>query len=51
SYLAITAHWMSEHWQLQSELLSFSEIQGSHSGENLGTELYNILKQFGICDK
>jgi len=51
SYLGVTAHWLTQDWRLCSELLSFSEIEGSHSSENLGEELYNVLKKFKISDK
>ncbi|KAG1866727.1 hypothetical protein F4604DRAFT_1682795 [Suillus subluteus] len=27
------------------------QMNCSHSGENLGVELYDVLKQYGICDK
>jgi hypothetical protein len=32
AYLALMAHFITDDWQLQSELLSFSELEGSHSG-------------------
>jgi len=51
SYLGVTVHWLTQDWQLCSELLSFLEIEGSHSGENLGEELYNVLKKFQISNK
>jgi hypothetical protein len=51
SYLAVTAHWMTREWELRSELMSFSEVEGSHSGENLGAEMYEVLKKFGIRGK
>jgi hypothetical protein len=51
SYLAVTGHWITREWYLRSELLSFSELEGSHSGENIGEELYNIMGNFGIQDK
>jgi hypothetical protein len=51
SYLAVTGHWLTKEWQLRSELLSFSEIEGSHSGENLGEELYDVLIKFHIANK
>jgi hypothetical protein len=51
SYLAITAHWITREWELRSELMSFSELEGSHSGENLGEEIYAVLNKFGIKDK
>ena len=51
SYLAITGHWLSSEWELRSELLSFSELEGSHSGENIGQEFYEFLQKYDICDK
>lgn len=51
SYLAVMGHWMTREWQLHSKLLSFSEVLGSHTGENLGEELYDILDKFGISNK
>jgi len=51
AYLAVTGHWLTEDWKLHSELLSFSELEGSHSGENIGEELYNVLKKYGINHK
>jgi hypothetical protein len=51
AYLAVTSHWISQDWKLCSELLSFKELEGSHSGENIGMELYKVLDKFGIKDK
>lgn len=51
SYLGVTGHWLTAEWELWSELLAFSEIEGSHSGENMGEELYQIIKRFGIIEK
>lgn len=51
SYIAITVHWITQEWVLRSELLQFSEIHGSHSGENLGKEIYNATSKFGINAK
>jgi hypothetical protein len=51
AYLAATCHWISPDWKLCSELLSFKELEGSHSGENIGAELYKLLDKFGIKDK
>jgi hypothetical protein len=51
AYLAVMAHWLTEDWQLRSELLAFSELGGSHSGENIGQELYNVAYKYDIEDK
>ena len=44
---------MIREWKLQSELMSFSEVEGGHSahGENLGAEMYEVLKKFSMCEK
>lgn len=51
AYLAVTAHFFTENWELRSELLSFSELEGQHTGENISEELYNVVKKFGIENK
>ena len=51
TYIAVMVHYIDEQWQLVTELLSFAELPGSHSGENMGTHLFNILKDFDIIDK
>jgi hypothetical protein len=51
AYLGVTVHWITANWELRSELLGFSELPGSHSGENIGHELHNLLQKFGISDK
>ena len=44
SYISVTRHWLTEGWKLHSELLSFSQLEGSCSGENMAEELYKVLK-------
>ena len=51
SYLAITSHWINNNYRLRSELLAFSEIEGSHSGENIAHELFKVLKMYNIQKK
>jgi hypothetical protein len=51
SYLAVMGYWMTREWQLCSKLLSFSEVLGSHTGENLNEELYDVLDKFSISNK
>lgn len=51
AYLAVTGHWITREWQLRSEILSFSELEGSHSGENMGEELYVVLEKYNITHK
>ena len=51
AYLVVMGHWITSEWKLHSKLLAFSELEGSHSGENIGEELYEVLKKYGICHK
>jgi hypothetical protein len=51
AYLAVTAHFFTADWELRSELLSFRELEGRHTGENISKELYDVIKEFGIQDK
>jgi hypothetical protein len=51
SYLVITSHWLLSEWELRLELLSFSELEGSHSRENNGQEFYEFLQKYDIFDK
>jgi hypothetical protein len=51
SYLAVTVHYINAEWELKIGLLSFTELEGSHTGENLGSHLYNILKDYCIENK
>jgi len=51
SYLAITGHWLSSELELCLELLLFSELNGSHSSENISQEIYGFLERYDICDK
>jgi hypothetical protein len=48
AYLAVTAHWINNEWDLHLELLAFVELEGSHSGKNIRQELYSILLQASI---
>ena len=48
SFLAITAHFMDKEWELQSILLDFVQIWGSHTGENIKNIFVSCLENFEI---
>ena len=50
-FLGITAHYIDCNFKLQSVILFFGELSGSHSGENIATCLYNVLVKYGIVSK
>ncbi|GBC48644.2 zinc finger BED domain-containing protein RICESLEEPER 2-like [Rhizophagus irregularis DAOM 181602=DAOM 197198] len=51
SFLDITAHWISDEWELKNILLDFVKLEGSHSGKNIKEFFLKSLKDFGIMTK
>lgn len=51
AYFGMMVHFITNEWDLRSELLSFNELEGSHTGENQALHLYNVLRKFGILEK
>ena len=50
--IGITAHYIDNDWTLRTNVISFAELQGSHSGDNIGQCLYDVVKtKYGIEDK
>jgi hypothetical protein len=55
-YLAITGHYIdstnsSDKWELKSELLGFTEIEGNHGGANIGSVILRVIDRYDIRDK
>ncbi|PPR04216.1 hypothetical protein CVT24_013300 [Panaeolus cyanescens] len=53
-YMGITAHFIVKvlkTYTLRNELIAFRHIKGTHSGANIGKEMYNILENVGITNK
>jgi hypothetical protein len=44
AYIMVTAHFVTDDWELKSELISFMELPGSHSGANMAAHLSNLTK-------
>lgn len=51
AYFRMMVHFITDEWDLRSELLSFNELEESHTGENQALHLYNVLRKFGILEK
>lgn len=51
AYFGMLAHYITDDWKLECELLSFDELEGSHTGENQAAHMYGVLKEFGILGK
>jgi hypothetical protein len=51
SFLGITIHWITNDWKLNSTVLDFSYIEGPHSGENIASKLFEVLREFKLLSK
>lgn len=51
AYIAVSVHYINEDWVLVSELLSFAELPGSHSGPNMAAHLFKIIKKMSTLEK
>jgi hypothetical protein len=50
-FLGITCHYLSEDWKLMEVLLSFEEIQGSHTGWNLVQIIEKLLQRHNLMHR
>jgi hypothetical protein len=50
-FLGISVHWIDEKWNLKCSILDFCFLSGPHSGENLATHFFDVLKEFNIATK
>lgn len=54
-YLGVTAHWIERTapgvWTLKADLLAYTHLRYSHTGERLGQALFKILDRIGIARK
>ncbi|RKO83288.1 hypothetical protein BDK51DRAFT_23602, partial [Blyttiomyces helicus] len=44
-------HYVDKNWDLRSGLCNFSELPGSHSGENVAVDVMSALHQIRISKK
>ncbi|CAN1153995.1 Zinc finger BED domain-containing protein RICESLEEPER 2 [Linum perenne] len=51
SFLCLTAHYVDENWKLNSKLLNFSHVRPPHTAFELKTDIYRMLKEWGIDNK
>lgn len=50
-FVGVTSHYIDSEWTLRTGVLAFTELGGSHSGENLGSYLYDCVSTNGISRK
>lgn len=49
--VAINCHWVDKRFQLQEALLGFKRVQGSHTGQNLASIVFETLEDFNVTKK
>nr|QBG82600.1 zinc finger BED domain-containing protein RICESLEEPER2-like, from AA1 to 200 [Papaver somniferum] len=50
-YTSLTVHFLDQNWELKKYLLNFCELPPPHTGENLSTNLFAMIEDWGIEDK
>jgi len=56
-YLLVTGHYIlvpagaPQEWELRSEQLAFTAIEGNHSGDNIGNMLVHVVDQLNLRNK
>jgi hypothetical protein len=51
SFIGITAHWIEvsdSNWKMNSEVIAFRAVSGSHTGENLARYFLSLCDRVGI---
>ena len=51
AYMAITAHYMHDGFQLKSTIMDFIHFKGRHTAEAIAKEFEDSLKRFGVNSK
>jgi hypothetical protein len=51
SLIAIIGHWTAPDLSLKTVLLAIREINGSHTGENIGGKIFEIIEEYQIAFK
>ena len=51
AFMAITAHWIDNNWNLLHITLDFSAMEGSHTGPNICKKFVEVLDAWGLTNK
>ncbi|MBW0520489.1 hypothetical protein O181_060204 [Austropuccinia psidii MF-1] len=51
AYMAVTAHFLDEQFNLMTLLLGLSKIEGNHSGPSLAKLFFKIINQYNLEDR
>jgi hypothetical protein len=50
-YIGVTAHYINSEWELKSEQLAFTPLEGDHSSSNIGSILIKTIATYGLPGK
>lgn len=50
-FLAVTAHWIDQDWNLREIIMAFEPLDGPHTGENLLKSLITVINRFSLGRK
>ena len=48
--IAITAHWTSSNYTVETILLAIREVLGGHTGENISNTVYQVAQEYNIVE-
>lgn len=51
AYISLSAHWISDSWELVTCVLAAKEFPGSHTGVAISEKIAEMVKEFKIQDK
>jgi hypothetical protein len=50
-FLGVTCHFLDDNWKVHSNLMTFCELHGPHTGENIGQKLLEEIKKMVPASK
>ena len=50
-FIGVTAHYINSQWELKSEQLAFTPLEGDHSGANIRSILIETIDTYGLWSK
>ena len=49
--LGVCAHFVNEHYSIQTMMIALCCIKGSHTGENIAHTLEQVIKEYDITNQ
>ena len=51
AFLGIVAQWIDDDWNLNTGIFDFIIMEGSHTGKNLASVVFDSFKEYGVLSK